>query len=131
MGWLEKAANQTDGKNMISNERPSPYGRRPQQQYGGAGQGLNQGYGNGQGQGYGPPKQQVPEETIRTERLQVERKTFVLALKENPRGRFLRITEDVNGRRDNVIIPATGLEEFRKLVEEMAKTNTDTPPKLE
>ena len=38
--------------------------------------------------------------------------TFVFALKENPRGRFLRITEDVSGRRDTIIIPAPGLEDF-------------------
>jgi hypothetical protein len=61
------------------------------------------------------------EEVIRTERLQIERKAFVLALKENPRGRFLRITEDVGGRRDSIIIPATGLEEFGRIVSEMAR----------
>jgi len=32
------------------------------------------------------------------------RKTFVLTLKENPRGKILRITEDVGGRRDTIII---------------------------
>jgi len=35
------------------------------------------------------------EEGLKTERLQIERKAFVFSLKENPRGRFLRITEDV------------------------------------
>jgi hypothetical protein len=48
-----------------------------------------------------------------SETLQVERKQFVLELKENPRGRFLRITEEVGGRRDTVIVPATGLAAFR------------------
>ena len=52
----------------------------------------------------------------------------MFALKENPRGRFLRITEDVGGRRDTIIIPATGLEEFMKLVDTMAKQSADTPP---
>jgi hypothetical protein len=55
----------------------------------------------------------------------------VLALKENPRGRFLRITEDVGGRRDTVIIPAPGLEEFQKVLEEMVKASAETPPKAE
>lgn len=50
-----------------------------------------------------------------------------MTLKDNPRGRFLRITEDVNGRRDNIIIPATGLDEFADLVAEMAKTSEATP----
>jgi hypothetical protein len=52
-------------------------------------------------------------------------------LKENPRGRFLRITEDVNGRRDNVIIPSTGLEDFRRIVDEMTKASADIPVKSE
>jgi hypothetical protein len=51
----------------------------------------------------------------------VERKKFIFTLKENQRGRFLRITEDVNGRRDNIIVPAPGLAEFRRVLEEMAK----------
>jgi hypothetical protein len=94
---------------MISNERPSPYGYRS--------------YSSG------PPKQSVPEETLKTEKIQIERKTFVFTLKENPRGRFLRITEDVSGRRDNIIIPATGLEDFKKIMDEMVKASSDIPPK--
>jgi hypothetical protein len=51
----------------------------------------------------------------------------VFALKDNPRGRFLRITEDVGGRRDTIIIPATGLEEFAKVIDVMVKQSADTP----
>jgi hypothetical protein len=94
---------------MISNERSSPFGYRPYQS--------------------GPPKPAVQEDTLKTEKIQIERKTFVFTLKENPRGRFLRITEDVNGRRDNVIIPATGLEEFKKILDEMVKAGAEIPLK--
>ena len=94
---------------MISDER-SPYGY--------------QSFGSG-------AKQGVPEETLKTEKIQIERKTFVFALKENPRGRFLRITEDVNGRRDTIIIPAPGLEDFRNVLEQMLRASEDTPPKNE
>jgi hypothetical protein len=94
---------------MISNERPSPYGQRSQQPSG--------------------PKSGVVEETIKSDKVQIERKTFVFALKENPRGRFLRITEDVSGRRDTIIIPATGLEEFRRLFDDMIKASSETPVK--
>jgi hypothetical protein len=52
-----------------------------------------------------------------SEHIQIERKTFSFELKENPRGRFLRVTEDVGGRRDTIIIPATGLDQVRQLVE--------------
>jgi hypothetical protein len=95
---------------MISDERSSPYGYPP--------------YGGGPG-----AKQGVPEETLKTDKIQIERKTFVFALKENPRGRFLRITEDVNGRRDTIIIPAPGLEEFKKTLDQMLRASEDNPPK--
>lgn len=64
-----------------------------------------------------------PEDTLCTEKLQIERKTFLLALKQNARGRFLRITEDVNGRRDTVIIPATGLDDFKRAFDVMVNAN--------
>ncbi|MFN3409856.1 MAG: RNA-binding protein [Limisphaerales bacterium] len=71
------------------------------------------------------------EETLRTDRIQVERKTFIFTLKENPRGRFLRITEDVGGRRDNIIVPATGLEDFKRLLDEMVQAANEIPPKMD
>ena len=66
---------------------------------------------------------------MKSEKVQIERKVFVFTLKENPRGRFLRITEDVGGRRDTIIIPSTGLEDFKKLLEEMVKASGELPPK--
>jgi hypothetical protein len=71
------------------------------------------------------------EESLKTDRLQIERKAFVFALKENPRGRFLRITEDVGGRRDSIIVPATGLDEFKRVIDEMAKVSSSTPPRAQ
>lgn len=97
---------------MISNERPSPYGNRM--------------HGHSGHSGHKPA---VAEDTLKSDKVQIERKTFVFTLKENPRGRFLRITEDVNGRRDTIIIPATGLEEFMKIFEDMMHTSAETPPK--
>ena len=67
---------------------------------------------------------------MKSAKIQIERKTFVLALKENPRGRFLRITEDVGGRHDTIIVPAPGLEEFRQVLDEMIKVAAETPPKV-
>jgi len=78
----------------------------------------------------GVPHPPPPEETIRTEKFQVERKVFVLSLKENPRGRFLRITEDVGGRRDHVIIHASGLEDLRHAIEDMIQADQETPARL-
>ncbi len=67
------------------------------------------------------------ETTLKSEKIQIERKTFLFTLKENPRGRFLRITEDVSGRRDTIIIPAPGLGDFRKILEAMEKASAETP----
>ncbi len=75
------------------------------------------------------PKPSSNEDTLKTERIQIERKTFLFALKENPRGRFLRITEDVSGRRDTIIIPAPGLSEFKKIVDEMVRVSEESPEK--
>lgn len=63
-----------------------------------------------------------------SEQIQVERKTFSFVLKQNPRGRFLRITEDVGGRRDTIIIPSTGLEQMRGVVERMIKADAAAGP---
>lgn len=93
---------------MISNERPSPYGHRSQ---------------------LGTSKPGVAEDTIKSDKVQIERKTFIFTLKENPRGRFLRITEDVSGRRDTIIVPATGLEEFRKLLDAMIQATGEVAAK--
>jgi hypothetical protein len=59
------------------------------------------------------------DEVLKTENIAVERKNFIFDLRENPRGRFLRITEDANGRRDSIVIPAPGLEDFRRILDEI------------
>ena len=79
--------------------------------------------------GLGQNRPPSPEETIRTEKIQIERKTFIVALKENPRGRFLRITEDVGGRRDTIILPATGLADFKRVIDEMVRASDEAPSK--
>lgn len=55
--------------------------------------------------------------TLHTEKIRGERKTFFLDLKENFRGRFVKITEDVKGRRDTILVPVEVLEEFAEAVE--------------
>ena len=63
-----------------------------------------------------------------SEQAQIERKYFSVDLRENPRGRFLRITEDVGGRRDTVIVPATGLEKMREILEHAIEANRNAGP---
>jgi len=91
---------------MFSNERPSPYGRRPYQSQ---------------------PRPFVQEDTIKTAEFQVERKFITVTLKENPRGRFLRITEESGSKRSTVIIPITGMDDFKRVINEMAKAAEELP----
>jgi hypothetical protein len=62
---------------------------------------------------------------LKSENIAVERKNFIFDLRENPRGRFLRITEDANGRRDSIVIPAPGLEEFRRVLDGIISANQE------
>ena len=72
---------------MISNERPSPYQCQPYRQP------------------YHQPISRpfVQEDTLKSEQIQIERKSFLQTLKENPRGRFLRISEEVGGKRNSIM----------------------------
>lgn len=112
--------------NYPSNYGGGGGGYRP---YGGGGGGGNYGGGGGYGNNM-PPRQPLAEDTLKTETFQVERKTFVITLKENVRGRFLRITEDVNGRRDSIIIPSSGFADFKRVMDEALKISAEIPEKM-
>lgn len=105
---------------MISNERSWPHLRRPYQK--------SPGHADSK---YGGPRPQIDEDTLKTTEIQIERKIFVFTLKENVRGRFLRITEEVGGKRNTIIIPATGLDDFKRLMNEMVKAADELPAKTE
>ncbi|MBM3858913.1 MAG: DNA-binding protein [Verrucomicrobia bacterium] len=68
----------------------------------------------------------VPSQSLR-----VERKQFTFELKENPRGQFLRITEEVGGRRDAIIIPLSGVQQFRDALDEIIRASQKYLPKEE
>lgn len=68
------------------------------------------------------------ETTIRSEKIAVEHKIFYFILKENQRGRFLRITEESNGKSDTIILPSTGLEDFKNMLESLLQTSLETAP---
>jgi PurA ssDNA and RNA-binding protein len=56
--------------------------------------------------------QKAANAPIATERVLMDRKVFYIDLKENPRGRYLKITEDVGGRRDTIMLPAAAFRDF-------------------
>jgi hypothetical protein len=59
------------------------------------------------------------EQSLALRELQIERKHFFIELRQNDRGRFLKITEEAHGRRNSVIIPSTGLDDFEALLDEV------------
>ncbi len=52
------------------------------------------------------------EKSLARRELQIERKQLSIEMRENFRGRFLRITERCGGKTSVVIIPDTGINEF-------------------
>lgn len=77
------------------------------------------------------PRPYVQEEILNQKFIQVERKVFAIALKENVRGRFLRITEEANDKHTTVIFPASGLEDLLTVLIEMVETYKGLPPEPE
>jgi len=62
--------------------------------------------------------EKTTSDPLASEKISIDRKIFFLDLKENNRGRFLKITEDVGGRRDTIMLPA---EAFRDFAEAFAR----------
>lgn len=58
-------------------------------------------------------------EPLASEKVTIDRKIFFLDLKENNRGRFLKITEDVGGRRDTIMLPAAAFRDFADALERL------------
>jgi hypothetical protein len=98
---------------MNSSQHPRAYGYQP-------------GYQSQPSHGHGyysqhPPKPPTPEDVLHAGSMMVETKYFNFTLRENARGRFLRITELKKGRHSTLIIPASGLQDFQRVLAEMVK----------
>ncbi len=63
------------------------------------------------------------DNVIEVKQLQIERKQFHVELRENDRGRFLRITEEAHGRRNTIIVPSTGVSEFTAAIGQVLATS--------
>lgn len=57
-------------------------------------------------------KKSPQEKTLRSAELTIERKSFILALKENHRGQFVRVVEQTGANHSTIIIPLEGLDAF-------------------
>lgn len=64
----------------------------------------------------------MDQEVLHTEKILADRKIFFLDLKENRRGRVVKITEDVGGNRDTIMVPAEILGDFIEALTDIQAT---------
>lgn len=80
---------------------------------------------------FSPPNPDRPwatEQTIDSGQMQVQNRIIVFLLQENQMGRYLRLVEGEPGHQTNsLIVPASGLDVFRQLVDDMVKTSNEQP----
>lgn len=59
---------------------------------------------------------------LHTEKIIANRKTFYLDLLENARGKVIKITEEVSGNRDTIMVPAEILNDFIEALTDIQTT---------
>jgi len=59
---------------------------------------------------------------LHTEKIIADRKTFYLDLLENARGKVVKITEEVSGNRDTIMVPAEILNDFIEALTDIQTT---------
>jgi len=64
----------------------------------------------------------MDQDILHTEKIISDRKVFFLDLKENQRGRVVKITEDVGGNRDTIMVPAEILGDFIDALTDIRET---------
>lgn len=63
---------------------------------------------------------------LHTEKILADRKMFFLDLKQNARGKVVKITEDVSGNRDTIMVPADILGDFIAALTDIKETADST-----
>ncbi len=62
---------------------------------------------------------------LHTEKIIADRKTFYIDLKKNARGKVVKITEDVGGNRDTIMVPADILADFIAALTDIQETSVN------
>ncbi|MFK7911799.1 MAG: RNA-binding protein [Akkermansiaceae bacterium] len=65
------------------------------------------------------------DDLLHTEKILADRKTFYLDLKQNSRGKVVKITEEVSGNRDTIMVPAEILNDFIDALVDIRTTAKD------
>jgi hypothetical protein len=66
-----------------------------------------------------------PQSALHSEKIISDRKIFFLDLKENDRGRFIKITEDVRGRRDTIMLPCEVARDFLEALQRVLEADAE------
>lgn len=74
--------------------------------------------------GYEEDNRQSGNYPLHTEKVFADRKIFFMDLKENDRGQFVKITEDVRGRRDTIMVPAEVLNDFIEALQNVQEASS-------
>lgn len=67
----------------------------------------------------------MDSDLLHTEKILADRKVFFLDLKRNARGMVVKITEDVGGNRDTIMVPAEILGDFIAALSDIKATVDD------
>lgn len=67
----------------------------------------------------------MESDLLHTEKILADRKMFFLDLKRNNRGMVVKITEDVSGNRDTIMVPAEILGDFIAALTDIKATADD------
>ena len=70
-------------------------------------------------------EERVDSDLLHTEKILADRKVFFLDLKRNARGMVVKITEDVSGNRDTIMVPAEILADFIAALTDIKATADD------
>ena len=67
----------------------------------------------------------MESDILHTEKILADRKIFFLDLKQNNRGMVVKITEEVGGNRDTIMVPAEILGDFIAALTDIKATADD------
>jgi PurA ssDNA and RNA-binding protein len=61
------------------------------------------------------------DEELFSKQLHIENKIFYIDLKSNHNGKYLKISEKSGGRRHNILVPESGVEDLMSAITEATK----------
>jgi len=62
---------------------------------------------------------------LHSEKVMGDRKVFFLDLKQNERGRFIKITEEVRGHRDTIMLPIENALDFLEALQNLMEIEAE------